>query len=326
VTVAQVSTPPDEDDDVPPVDGAAGVAVSEVSPEASPEATDRTTDVEGAPPARSRRPDLLPWVSLVMTVLCMFGVLLVGYLFVFTHLAAEREQRLLASHFEERSALSAASGRAVPDGTPVATLAIPALGLHQIVVAGTSAADLEKGPGLMPRTAPPGVRGNTVIAGRRVTFGMPFAHLLSLQTGDTVKVVNGRGTFTYLVVRRGVARPGQPDPVAPSTKAELTLVTSPPLSESGREYVVARLVGHPLSQPPYVITRPDRELALSGDASAVPGSIVWGLASLLAVAGTIVAYRRWPHTGTIYLLSTPILLATAVLWFEHLAQLLPASF
>jgi sortase A len=275
---------------------------------------------------RTRRRAWLAWFSLIMTVLCMFGVLLVGYLLVFTHLTANRDQRLLASHFDERTALTAATGRAVPDGTPVATLSIPALGLHQIVVSGTSAADLEQGPGLMPRTAPPGVRGNTVIAGRRVTFGRPFQHLSSLRPGSSIKVVTGQGAFTYRVVRVGVARPGQADPVAPSTTAELTLVTAPPLSQSGREFVVAKLRGHPLAHPRYVITRPSGELALSGDPGALPGSIVWGVVAMLAVVATVLAYRRWPQTGTIYLLSTPIILATAVLWFTHLALLLPASY
>jgi sortase A len=272
------------------------------------------------------RATVLPWFALIMTVLAMFAVLLVGYLFVFTHTAATREQHVLASQFNERVAILAALGHRVPDGTPIATLEIPAIGVHQIAVYGTSAADLEKGPGLMPRTAPPGVRGNSVIAGRRVTFGRPFANLLSLVKGDRIIVINGRGTFTYRVTRSGVARPGQADPVEPSTRPELTLVTSPPLSESGREYVVAALAGPPLAQPRYVITRPTSELALSGDASAVPGTIVWGVLALLAVVATVLAYRRWPQTGTIYFLSTPIMLATAVLWFEHLAQLLPATF
>jgi len=261
-----------------------------------------------------------------MTVICLFGIALIGYLFAFTHLSAARDQRVLASQLDQRAAYKAARGLLVPDGTPVARIDIPAIGVHQIVVYGTSAAALEKGPGLMPHTAPPGIRGNTVIAGRRVTFGAPFAHLLALVPGDRITIVNGRGTFTYRVVRTGVARPGQPDPVGPSARPELTVVTSPPLSESGREYAVASLEGRPLAVPRYVITRPEAELALSGDATATPGAIVWGLLAVLAVLATVLAYRRWTQTGIIYLLSMPIIFATTVLWCEHVAQLLPATF
>jgi hypothetical protein len=53
---------------------------------------------------------------------------------------------------------------------------------------------------------------------------------------------------------------------------------------------------------------------------------VWGAVAFGSVVATILAYRRWPQTGIIYLLSTPIILATGVLWFEHLAHLLPATF
>jgi sortase A len=325
VSISELSTRPEPSED-------AGAVAAPAGPDAEETALDEggdpgAVDAPGRPPRRrTRRLAIVPWFALIMTVFCMFAVLLVGYLFVFSHLSAQREQRLLASHFNGRTALTSALGRPVPDGTPVATLTIPAIAVHQIVVSGTSAADLAQGPGLMPRTAPPGVRGNSVIAGRRVTYGRPFARLSQLRRGETITVVNGRGHFTYRIVRTGVARPGQADPVAPSARPELTLVTSPPLSQSGREFVVATLVGRPLAQPPYVITRPDRELALSGDASALPGALVWGVVAFGSVVATVLAYRRWPQTGIIYLLSTPIILATGVLWFEHLAHLLPATF
>ena len=123
-----------------------------------------------------------------------------------------------------------------------------------------------------------------------------------------------RGPLTLASVMAFVALTSAAAQDAPPAVPAITTLSPPPAASTA-----------PASTP-LVSTPPPSPPSLSGDASAVPGSIVWGLASLLAVAGTIVAYRRWPHTGTIYLLSTPILLATAVLWFEHLAQLLPASF
>ena len=269
------------------------------------------------------RTQVLPALALVFTVLAMLAALLVGYLFAFTNLQAGRQQHLLADQFQASLALGAPR---TAQGGPVAVLEIPALGLHQIVVAGTSAADLQKGPGLMPATAPPGVRGNTVIAGRRATYGRPFAHLLSLLPGQRITVVSARGTFHYKVTEVGTALPGQPDPVSPSATPVLTLVTSPPLDQPGRVFVRASLVGTPLSSPAYVITRPTTELAVTGDASALPAALLWGAVLVAVLVGTVLAYRRWSETWLIYLLTTPIILAAAVACFEQVARLLPPTY
>jgi LPXTG-site transpeptidase (sortase) family protein len=286
-------------------------------------------------PEGSRRLDrALTWVALVVTISGMLLVLFVGYLFAFTNLEGARNQRLLLQEFPAKGsgkevaagALAVLHGTTPTEGQPAALLQIPALGFSQVVVEGSSSADLEKGPGLMPGTARPGERGNAVIAGRRLTYGRPFEHLLSLVQGDRVILTGSYGTFTYRVVRTGIATSGQRDPVEPTRDAQVTLVTSSPLSDPGREYAVADLVGKPLSYPPYVITAPRTELALGGDPAAALPIALWGAALLLAVACTIVAYRRSRLTFSIYLLSTPILVALAIGCFENVARLLPAAF
>ena len=56
----------------------------------------------------------------------------------------------------------------------MAELQIPAIGVDQYVVVGTSETDLSKGPGHYVGSAMPGQAGNVAIAGHRTTHGAPF--------------------------------------------------------------------------------------------------------------------------------------------------------
>ena len=120
--------------------------------------------------------------------------------------------------------------------------------------------------------------------------------------------------------------PGQPDAVAPTADNQLTLVTSnASLAPTDREVVVARLVGQPINVHVSSIGLPPRsERALSGDPKALL-PLLWGIALLLAVAITVRLYRRWHRTWPTYIMTTPVLLAFAVLLFQYVARLLPAT-
>jgi sortase A len=64
--------------------------------------------------------------------------------------------------------------RRAKDGQAVAKVRIPKIGANYVVVDGTDADDLRKGPGLYPQTPFPGAGGTTAIAGHRTTYGAPF--------------------------------------------------------------------------------------------------------------------------------------------------------
>jgi hypothetical protein len=90
--------------------------------------------------------------------------------------------------------------------------------------------------------------------------------------------------------------------------------------------VHARLDGNPVKAP----TGPPRpavasELALSGDSSALIGFLGWGIALVLLLVVTVIAYRRAGRTLLVYVLSTPVLLPVALFTFENAARLLPAT-
>lgn len=280
--------------------------------------------------ARARAVNLNRALRIAGGTLTAIGIVVVAfalYVVVFTNLHASRAQQRLLSHFG--SASPAFRGQLPAEGGPVAVLSIPALNLQAAVVQGTSAQDLQAGPGLMPDTAFPGTGGNSVIAGRRLSFGHYFAHLDRLRTGDQLQVTDALGRFTYEVTSVGLVRPGQVDPISPSRAAQLTLITSNSSSSpwpTGRYAVEASLIGSPAAAAPVPKGEPPTsERALAGDGSALPQIVLWTVLLLLSVVLAVVAYKRWRQPVAIYLLSTPILLAVVALAFENWVRLLPAT-
>lgn len=84
-------------------------------------------------------------------------------------------------------------------GQPIGRLEVDRLGLSMVVVNGTDAGSLRKGPGRDPRTFLPGEGRLVYIAGHRTTFGAPFAHIERLRPGDRVVLELPYGRFVYVV-------------------------------------------------------------------------------------------------------------------------------
>lgn len=272
-------------------------------------------------------------IGLAVTVGGVLLLSLVVYLYGFTPLTHARDQQRLLQSLtgtataEAKSRFALVNGSIPPEGHPLGLLHIPSIGLSQAIVEGTSAADLQAGPGHMPGTAIPGTPGNAVIAGKRVTFGGPFRHLGSLRPGDAIHVTDGLGTFTYTVRSVGTVVAGQTDVITNTTANQLTLVTSnSSLMTSGRLVVTAALRGLPVASPtalPSVI--PSSELGLSGDPSA-GGALLFWVELLLLVAGfTAFALWRWRRPWPTYLLASPVLLACGLFAAESFARWLPAT-
>jgi sortase A len=262
-----------------------------------------------------------------VAVLGALALLLAAYLFAFTGVQAAQSQRHLVQIFHSRAGLAALTGKVPAEGQPVAVLRIPALHLDQVVVEGTSARDLAGGPGLMPGSVLPGLRGNTVIAGRSLFFGAPFAHLDTLPPGSRITVVGGFGAFTYRVARVLTVQPGSSDPVVPTAGPRLTLVTSPRgLTPSGRVAVLAPMVSHPVTAGRLQGRVPPRaERALSGASGAVLPTVLWGAALLAVLVAVVLINRRWRHPAALYLMAVPVLVVLALLCFSSFAALLPAT-
>jgi sortase A len=293
-----------------------------------PDASDPTD----GPPGRTIHVPDIPYLRLLGIALVGVGLLIVGfliYLFAFTPLTAGRNQQQLAQSVTGQPLYrySLVAGHTPPEGSAIGVIEIPAIGVHQVIVQGTSAADLMKGPGLMPGTALPGTPGNAVVAGRRVTFGAPFGDLGKLKRGDAIRVVDGAGTFTYKVTKTDVVSAGKRDVVTPTSDNRLTLVTSnSSYIPSGRLVVVAMLHGHAVAVPGDTVAVPQYELGLSGDPVAGGLAVLWSLITIIVLVGAGLAVWRWKRPGLIYLFAAPVVVACGLFACEAVARALPATF
>lgn len=309
--VATVASPP-------AAAGAASTAAPNTSPAAPPRAATESRR------ARARR--LAGRVTLGVGA---FAALFVAYELAITPLTEQNAQASLLNQFQQTiTTTSVDAPRATPvEGSPVALMDIPAIGLTQVVVQGTTPSDLKTGPGHLMDTPLPGEAGNVVIAGRRTTYGSPFARLGDLARGDIVRVDTGQGIVSYVIRSVEHVSPGATDPVLQTSDNRLTLLTSDPaFVASGRLVVEASLQGLPLDvaqRPPVLVGAAD--LGLTGDPLGLALGLIW--AELLGLTVYLAwRYRRRWSPEILYLLTAPVVLILAVLTFSSLDLMLPGTF
>ena len=169
------------------------------------------------------------------TLLILAGVVMLAWAFVvwrwedpFTSLYTAYKQRGLESAYEAQLAAFAVprptstdapaariSPRALARqarryrkslerGAAVGRLRIPRLGLSVIVVNGTDAEVLKRGPGRYPGSFVPGEGQLVYVAGHRTTYGAPFARINELRPGDRVTLELPYATFVYTIRRHRI--------------------------------------------------------------------------------------------------------------------------
>jgi sortase A len=290
-----------------------------------------TTTPTAPPPAatESRRARAGRRAGRVTLGIGAFAALFVAYELAITPLTEQNAQASLLNQFQQTiTTTSVDAPRSTPvEGSPVALMDIPAIGLTQVVVEGTTPSDLKTGPGHLMDTPLPGEAGNVVIAGRRTTYGSPFARLGTLARGDTIKIDTGQGTATYVINGVVHVSPGATDPLLQTPDSRLTLLTSDPaFIASGRLVVEASLQGPPLdlAQRPTVLVGA-ADLGLTGDPLGLALGLIWtellGLTVYLAWR-----YRHRWSPEVLYLLTAPVVLILAVLTFSSLDLMLPGTF
>ena len=307
-----------------------------VAPPAPPEpigSGQHTTDEPAPAPrkARSRR-RLTPAGAVVVWATLALGFLaawLVLFALVLSDVQEGRTQKLAYDQLREKLAVATAPlGGAIAPGTPVATLDAPSIGLSTVVVEGTSALAMQDGPGHRKDTVLPGQAGVSVIYGRSVTFGGPFARAPQLAPGATLTVTTGQGEFTYVVDR--VRRPGDDVPPALAAgKGRLVLVTSEgegwqaALAPTTTVFVDATLTGEAQPSPagrPAVVA--DAERPMGHDTGSLLALMLWLQLFLVASVAMVWAWYRWGRWQT-WLVGMPVVIA--VLWgaAENAVALLP---
>jgi sortase A len=233
------------------------------------------------------------------------------------------------------------------EGSPVGEIRIPAIGIDQVIVAGTATQDLRQGPGHYTNTPLPGQAGNAGVAGHRTTYGHPFYNLNVLKVGDPIVLTTVQGVFVYDTTGSQVVPPSDGDILATRTGAWVTLTTcNPRFSASSRLVVTAKLVHSELfADAPVPTTTPTTTKthktghkkghtetttqtgALAGTSNGqVLDAVLWGLA--VAAAGAVVLLaahryrrRRWVIDGVGVL----VCLVLLYYFFTAISPLLPAS-
>jgi len=220
----------------------------------------------------------------------------------------------------------AAGDLKVKKGAPIGYLEVPSIGLRQVVVEGTDAGELLKGPGHRRDTPLPGQVGTSVVMGRRAAFGGPFADIASLEKGAKIRATTGAGVFDYRVL--GVRRSGDPAPLELAAgEGRIVLVTAdgPAFVPSGLVLVDADLVGVGVSGARPVLTAstlPDSEKLLSIDTSTLWRLLLWVQALILVVLGAVWAWLRW-NPMKAWITFVPALLLVGLFTAGEATRLLP---
>jgi sortase A len=293
----------------------------------------RTAAPKGSTPAADGQPtkarEPLDARRLATQLLFTFSAVCLGFL-VFVGPLSKFPQKRAQNGLERALAAKLHKGRAyvggpIPSGSPIARMDIPRLALHQIVVEGTSADQLRKGPGHLPVSPFPGQPGNAVFAGHRWAWGAPFAGIDGLRRGDSIIVLTGQGRFTYQVEGHRLTSNNDVTPFQATSDNRLTLVTAADLSASQRWVVTASLTGDPQAAPPGKPTvLSSHEGGLVGQRGLLPILALWFWALVLVAVGTVFLYRVLPRWSS-YVITTPIVLAVVWIVYANLARLLPAT-
>jgi LPXTG-site transpeptidase (sortase) family protein len=219
---------------------------------------------------------------------------------------------------------------APPDGSVVAELQIPAIGVDQYVVEGTTTDDLSKGPGHYTGTAAPGQAGNVAIAGHRTTHGAPFNRLGDLRKGDRIILTSTSDeTLTYIVAGTPAAvSPGDVSVLNYFGDDRITLTTcNPEFSSTQRLIAVGELKAKdskPVKLPKHVAYHVSNTGTNSWEWSLLP--VVGIEVCLLVLLG--MTYRRfdfWFGRVGQWIILVPLWAVGLYLLFDTLTKFLPAS-
>ena len=243
---------------------------------------------------------------------------------------SQRDQAVLVKELEIRftQAASAAGtndlsplpSQAFAQGSPVAIVDIPSLGIQSVVIEGSSSRDTARGVGHLFGSSGPGQEGNAVLVGRSAAFGAVFKDIKSLNNGDKISISTIQGKSDY-VVNTSLETPVG-GPLAATTDNRLTLVTGDPKLASTSIYSVSAsmeslpFITYP-QNPGWLATHP------LGDQS-FPVAELLLLLVLLAVIG--IGFRissRYFSKVTVYSIFFPIFLAQSVLVARVIFDFLP---
>jgi sortase A len=158
--------------------------------------------------------------------------------------ATAQQQAAPETPRDRARALASTLDRRTTAGKPLGELRISRIDAKYVVVQGTRASSLSKGPGHYAGTALPGQPGTVGIAGHRTTYGAPFRHIDALRRGDAITLTMPYGRYVYRVTQTRIVKPSDASSLRATGTDRLTLTACHPLySAAKRIVVIATLTG-----------------------------------------------------------------------------------
>jgi sortase A len=151
--------------------------------------------------------------------------------------------------------------RDADQGDAIGRISIPRLGLDMVVVNGTDAGTLKKGPGRDQRTFMPGEGELVYVAGHRTTYSAPFSDIDDLRRGDRVALRVPYATLVYRITGHVVVPADDLDRLRSNGREVLALQACHPRFFASHRYIV-------YATPVELIPRGGRTYRLSARASA----------------------------------------------------------
>jgi sortase A len=124
------------------------------------------------------------------------------------------------------------------DGDAIARLRVPRLGINIVVINGTDAGDLRRGPGRHRETFMPGEGELVYVAGHRTTYGAPFSDIDRLEPGDMISVELPYGTVEYRVTSHRIVDDNDLSVLESRDREELVLQACHPRFFASQRYLV----------------------------------------------------------------------------------------
>ncbi len=278
-------------------------------------------------------PELGSTAQLAMVSLNILAALLIGLVAqvaLVGTLKHNRDQQiayddLRLSLAEGTTPVGPIEGKALPKGTPIARITIPAIGLKEVVLEATTAGVLHSGVGHRRDTVLPGQAGISILMGRRMAYGGPFSQLGDLNTGDTIDMITGQGPAQFRVI--GVRRVGNPIPGVAAGGSRLTLMTSTGNRFAPKDVlrVDADLTGTAFAAatPFYTAaTLPADERPMAKEPGALRNVVGWGVLLLAGAIACVWLRARWGRWQS-WLISVPTLSFLGITVADHASRLLP---
>lgn len=248
------------------------------------------------------------------------------YAKVFTPMSEDRAQALLEKDFVPALLNGVAPvGYPIERGVSVALIEIDDINLRRIVVEGTEAEDLAKGPGHLVGSALPGQPGTSAILGRSSRYGSAFSRLDELKPGQEVTVTTAQGVHTYEVVDSTV-RSASDSSAFTGERNMLLLITGVGGASPDKRLVVRALLtspAFPAGAAPTEVQTSTAELGLEGSSHSAMQLAIWLILLLILLISLIPLVEKIGKRVT-WLIAIPLLTVVLFQVWRNAALMYPS--